>query len=250
MQHGELYRQLDRRIPAELREDWDNDGMMVCPDPERECARILVTLDVTSDAVSYAADNGFDLIISHHPLIFRPVKHLTDPKLISLVQNRISVFSFHTRMDSVSGGVNDVLAALLDLRDSVPFGTGMGRIGTLPSPLSPQELAQRVRDVLSAPYVRYAGGSKPVSRLAVLGGAGGDFIGDAISAGADAYVSGEFSHHHLTDAAENSILLIEAGHFYTENPVLDAFCGMLREICPEAETERFFSDRVCVLSRG
>ena len=110
----ELYRALDYRIPRSLSCDWDNDGLMCCPNSNREVGRVLIALDVTSDTVEHAIKGGYDVIISHHPFVFKGLKSLVDDggvseKAISLIQNGISVMSFHTRLDAVEGGVNDKL---------------------------------------------------------------------------------------------------------------------------------------------
>ena len=118
----ELYDAMSERIPEQLREAWDNDGLMCCADLGKEVHSALVTLDVTEEIVDYAIENGFDLIVSHHPLIFRPVSHLTESdhvarKLIKLASHDVSVFSFHTRADKVEGGVNDLLAEIMELQN-------------------------------------------------------------------------------------------------------------------------------------
>lgn len=248
MRIRELYEILNGRIPSSLSCEWDNDGLMCCPDPEKEVKKVLLTLDVTDDAVQYAAKAGCDLVVSHHPLVFHPLRRVTDPRLMTLIRNGISVFSFHTRLDSVSGGVNDRLAALLSLHNAEPFGDGMGRVGELDSPMTPERFGEYVRRILGAPAIRMAGVQKPVLRVAVLGGSGGDMVQDAVACGADAYVSGEFSHHHFTDAAQNGILLVEAGHFHTENPVLSVLREMILSAGAAAEILEFSSDPVRVIT--
>ena len=113
----EMYVKFSERIPDHLREEWDNDGLMCCPDGTAEVNRVLITLDVTEEVVDYAIESAFDLIISHHPLIFKPLKSVVEDnsvsrKVIKLLNNGISVFSFHTRADKVTGGVNDKLAEI------------------------------------------------------------------------------------------------------------------------------------------
>jgi dinuclear metal center YbgI/SA1388 family protein len=133
-----LYDKLTERIPEELSEEWDNDGIMCSSDLSREVNNVLIALDVTEEIVDYAIGRNFDLIISHHPLIFKPLKGISEDnhvsrKIIKLISNNVSVFSFHTRADKVKGGVNDILAERIGLVDVTPFGEGcMGRIGTLP----------------------------------------------------------------------------------------------------------------------
>ena len=114
----ELYRFLNEKFPENLRCDWDNDGLMVAAEPDREVYRVLCSLDVTDECVDYAIENKFDVIVSHHPMIFKPLKGVNylDPvarKTIKLLKNNISVMSFHTRLDAAAGGVNDLFAKLL-----------------------------------------------------------------------------------------------------------------------------------------
>ena len=113
----DIYEMLSERIPEELSEEWDNDGLMCCPDEDKEIRRVLISLDVTEEIADYAISAGYDLIISHHPLIFKPVKALdisdnVARKLIKLAGAGVSVISLHTRADKVKGGVNDCLRAI------------------------------------------------------------------------------------------------------------------------------------------
>ena len=145
----ELYSTLDKLIPPSLSCEWDNDGYMCAPNGEKEVKRILVTLDVTEEAADLAVNEGYDLIISHHPFVFKGLKSITDEnyiskKAIKLIGAGISVFSFHTRLDALRGGVNDTLALLLGISDAVPFGENgetIGRIGELPSPMALDDFA-------------------------------------------------------------------------------------------------------------
>lgn len=236
----ELYKQLCERIPPSLACEWDNDGVMCMPDPDREVKRILLPLDITEAVVDLAIAEGYDLIISHHPLLFRGIKHLTvqDPvarRSIKLCRAGIAALSFHTRLDAVEGGVNDVLAKWLTLTDVLPFGDeGMGRVGTLREPMSAEAFAAMVVDRLNAPTVTLADSGRPVQRVAVLGGSGGDDVLAALSAGADTYVTGEAPHHWLVDAPEMGLNLIAAGHYHTEYLVMERLAVMLSELLPHA----------------
>lgn len=237
----ELYQKLNAAIPSSLSCEWDNDGLMCCPDPDRACRRVLLALDVTEAIVNRAIAEGYDAIVSHHPMVFRPVGALTTEKgvprkLIKMIGNGISVLSFHTRFDAVEGGVNDVLAATLGLKDPVPFGPEgeeMGRIGEV-EPCTLKEFAKKVKSALNAPTV-LAAGNLPVRRVAVLGGSGSDFVSAAQKAGADTYVSGELAYHHLSAAIEDGINLIEAGHYHTENPALHALAALVKQADGEIE---------------
>ncbi|MBO5938123.1 MAG: Nif3-like dinuclear metal center hexameric protein [Clostridia bacterium] len=240
-----LYEILNENIPTALSCEWDNDGLMCCPDGNREVRRVLITLDVTQDAVNAAIERNCDLILSHHPLIFKGIKALDGEtpisvKAIELITHGIAVMSFHTRLDAVCGGVNDVLANALGLCEVTPFGEeAIGRIGTLPAETTAEEFAKNVKNALNAPVVLLSDAGKPVHRVAVLGGNGGDDVAVARAAGADTYVSGELKYHSLTDAPEEGMNLISAGHFHTEFPVCQALKKMLCELDPAIETELY-----------
>lgn len=226
---SELYSYLDSAIPAALSCDWDNDGLMCCPDPAREVKKLLFTLDVTAAAADYAVKNNYDAVISHHPLIFRPLKSLTSPKLISLVTNGIAVMSFHTRFDALHGGVNSVLAELAGLENPKPFSEdGIGLIGDLRTPVSVTEFAARLNTRLGSTCLRIAGNGV-CKRVAVVGGDGKDSFGEALAAGCDTYLTGSMSYNSMTDAAECGVNIITAGHFYTENPALDRLSRIVLE---------------------
>ena len=238
----ELYGFFEARIPSSLSEEWDNDGLMCSPDTSKEVSRVLVTLDVTEEIVDYAIESGFDLIVSHHPLIFKPISSLTADgsaarKLIKLLGAEISVFSFHTRADKVEGGVNDCLCDLLDIFDPKPFGEGsLGRIGCVEQQ-SFEDFTYRVKQQTGADVVKYSDGLNPVSIVAVVGGDGKDFVRDAIEAGADTVLSGRISYNLMEEAAELGINMIEAGHYFTEQPVTEFFRKILLDSAPDLYVE-------------
>lgn len=229
----ELYAFLNEKIPPFLSCEWDNDGLMCCPDPEREVRRVLVALDITAKVAQGAILGGYDVVVSHHPLVFRPLRAVnpTNPvakKVIDLLCAGVAAMSFHTRLDAVTGGVNDALAQKLGLSDVEPFGENgeaMGRIGTLPTPMSASDFARLLKQATGTGQVLLSDAGRRVFRVALLGGSGSDGVRAAIAAGADTYVSGELGHHQLTDAPELGINLLAGGHFHTENPV----CERLRE---------------------
>lgn len=223
----ELYTYLNTAIPQKLSCSWDNDGAMCMSDPDRKIKRVLLTLDVTQDAVDHAIREGVDAIISHHPLIFAPIRSINgcDVKsrvITKLMRNGVSAFSFHTRLDALDGGVNDTLCKLLSLVEVEPFMEGeipLGRIGTH-EPITAAELAKKVKDLLSADCVTVTCPEKTVSKIVVVGGGGKGFIDPAIDAFADCLITGEASYNALLDAADSNLSVICAGHFFTENPVL------------------------------
>ena len=250
----ELYRFLNTKIPSALSEEWDNDGLSICSSAARPVRRVLVALDPTYEAVSRAVECGFDVLLTHHPLLFRGVKALTEEetvgrKLLRLAGAGVTAMSFHTRLDAVSGGVNDILAERLSLAEITPFGEGiapLGRIGVLPEEMSAAAFARLVKDKLTAPAVLLSG-DRTVRRVAVLGGEGGDFLSAAAAAGADAFVSGRIGYHRMLDGREDGMVLVEAGHYSTEFPVCALLAKSVKEADAEIEVEIFRTDVLRVI---
>lgn len=242
---AKLYEILEKSAPRALSAEWDNDGMACCADPEKEVKRVLVALDATEEAVDYAVTNKFDLLLTHHPLLFRGVKELTPArcvprKLLKLALGGVAAISLHTRLDAAEGGVNDVLAELLGLTDVHPFApegeTPCGRIGKLPAPVEISDFSHTVCRLLGAPAVNLIG-KGAVQTVAVLGGEGGDFVDAARKAGADLFLAGRIGYHRMLDAAEDGLAVMEAGHFYTERPVLSRLAKLVKEADDLIEAE-------------
>ncbi len=249
----ELYSRFTERIPEELCEEWDNDGLMCCADSSSEVSRVLCTLDVTEEIVDYAIEQCFDLIISHHPLIFRPISAVNEDnhtarKVIKLVESGISVFSFHTRADKVDGGVNDLLCDLLGMFDTRILSTDLiGRVGELDEEMTLEDFAYKVKDITGSDAVRYADGYNMVKRVAVVGGDGKDFVDAAIAAGADTYLSGRISYNIMEEASERGINLVEAGHFFTEQPVTSFFRSIVNKADPDIYVETVSSNNITTI---
>ena len=237
---NDLYFELNKRIPASLSCDWDNDGIMCMSEPERQVKRVLLTLDVTEQAVKRAVDLGFDLIISHHPLIFHPLKSITDGRLISLIKNGVGAFAFHTRLDIATGGVNNALAELLKLKNVRRFGEdGLGAIGELEEETADTELGKYIKNALNSDSVKGIFTGRTVKVVAVLGGAGGDYVCQAYEAGADFYLSGEIGYNKMLDQAATGMSICAAGHYFTEQPVLTKLEEMIKNIDKDIEVEIF-----------
>jgi dinuclear metal center YbgI/SA1388 family protein len=248
----ELYEIFDEAIPASLSCDWDNDGLMCSHDLSAPVKRVLLTLDVSEAAVDYAISNECDLIISHHPMIFRPLNavvedNFTARKVLKCLRNGISVFSFHTRLDIVCGGVNDRLAELLGLEEIRTFGDAetptIGRIGKI-KPTTTKAFAALVKEKLGVPAIQSVELGKEICRIALVGGDGKDFLKPAMKAGADLYLTGTLSYNSMVDAADLGLQVMEAGHFFTENPVLDVLYEMVRVAHADAQILTFHSDPV------
>lgn len=243
---NELYSKLTLLYPEELKAEWDNDGIMCCDDLEREVKRVLVALDVTMETVDYAVENGFDLIISHHPLVFNSQKSLvptkfTQRKLIKLIKNNISVFSFHTRLDAANGGVNDILCELVGLINvSTDPVDPVGRIGYLHEKTQLSTFVENVKDALDTPFILY-NGNNDVKKVYVVGGDGKDLIERALSLGADTLLTGRASYNTIIDAKDMGLNIIEAGHFFTENPVCNEIVEDVLDIDSSLFVEIFTS---------
>ena len=250
---SQLYAALEKTFPKEYACEWDNDGLMCAADLNAEVRKVLCTLDVTKEALEYAAANGFDTILSHHPMIFRPLCALTPEnhiaeKAIFAMQKRINVFSYHTRFDTMPGGMNDLLANAFGLTDVRAFSDGeseTGRVGVLTSEMSLEDFCFLVKDTLKCDVLSVSAYKSTVKTVAVLGGAGKDFIRGAIRAGADVLVTGELSYNTMAEAAEMGITLIEAGHFFTENIICEYFAEKLANL--GIENACFCSNRIRVL---
>ena len=249
----ELYSVFSERIPEQLREEWDNDGLMCSADTSAEVRRVLVTLDVTEELIDYAIEQCFDLIVSHHPLIFKPLTSVSEEdhvarKVIRLIESGISVFSFHTRADKVMGGVNDRLCDLIGLYEVSPFGEGLlGRIGEFDEEMTLEDFAYKVKDATGSDAVKYADGYNKVKRVAVVGGDGKDFVVSAIEAGADTYLSGRISYNMMEEASGRGINLVEAGHYFTEQPVTAHFQSIVTRADPDIYVEIAASNNITTI---
>ena len=229
---------LNRIAPPRLAEEWDNVGLLV-GEPNSEVKRILVCLDVSLAAIERAIYLGAEMIVSHHPMIFRPIKNVRldlplGRRLKALIKNDIAVFAAHTNLDSAEGGVNDVLAARLGLTDVKPLDQSseeltLGRLGRLETEMSAREFAGHVKRVLRADFVRLIdAGDFSIKKVGICGGAGAEFISKAKFYGADAFVTGDVKYHEAQAAVDNGIHVIDAGHFATEYPIVEVLAQKIR----------------------
>lgn len=243
---GKLYNELSAIYPESLRCEWDNDGLMCTDNLDKEVNSVLIALDVTQNTIDYAIENGFDLIVSHHPLVFSSQKSLvphkyTQNKLIKLIKAGISVFSFHTRLDAVQGGVNDVLCNLLGLENvAVDPLESVGRIAETGEKTDISTFVKNIKSSINTPFVLY-NGENDVKRVYVVGGDGKDMICRALELGADTLLTGRVSYNTIIDARDMGLNIIEAGHFFTENPVCKKIEADIKSINSDINTEIFNS---------
>lgn len=245
----DVFEYINSIAPFENQCEWDNSGILVgCK--ENEVKKIGVVLDLTSEAVKYAAKNGIDLVVSHHPVIFRAVKHFLDGDIpFMLAKNGISAICAHTNLDIAKGGVNDALAAALGFENVSDFAESgelsMIRIAEIDE-TNGDKLAQYVADKLKA-SVCLADSGRKIKKVAICGGSANEFIADIAENGCDAYITGELKHHEFLDALEMGLTVITAGHFETENPVVAVLAEKLKnkfgvevEIIPQNSPVKHF----------
>ncbi len=227
--------------PKLLSEPWDNDGIMLCGNTEKEVKNVLICLEVNTDAIKKAAETGAELIITHHPFIFRPLKNISGEAFSEvelLIKNDISVASYHTRFDKAVGGVNDVLASVLGLESISAHGEFL-RVGELEHEMTGTEFAEYIRTKLGCGTMKaYFEKNAKIKTVAVCGGAGKDFLEEAAQC-ADAYVSADFAHNTFIDAKNLGISIFDAGHYHTENPAIFRLKALLEKEFPDVSFETF-----------
>ena len=231
---------IERECPPHLAYSWDNVGLL-CGSADHIAKKVLIALDVTENTVEQAVKNNADVIVSHHPAIFSPLKRITGENaapLMTAIKNDICIYSAHTNMDNAKNGINSRLAQLFglthtDVIDECEYapGCGLGRVGRLPRAVSRDELCEIVKEKLSTPFVRVIGpDSSKIERIAVLGGSCGEFIPKAAKMGAQAIITGDLKYHDSLTFAEAGITVIDAGHFPTEKLVTGIFKEIIEKI--------------------
>ncbi len=224
--------------PRDLAMGWDNVGLLV-GNAATEVHKVLVALDVTEAVAEEAVEMGAELILAHHPLMncaWHKVQHVTADDaqgriITTLLKNGVSAICMHTNLDAAQGGVNDVLAVKLGLSGTKPLtDEKIGRFGTLNCEKPLVEFLQDVIKYLGCNGLRYVDCGKPVHRVAVGGGACGDYIGQAIALGCDTFVTSDLSYHEFLDT--KALNLIDAGHFPTENVICPVIAERLQAAFP------------------
>ena len=242
---GEIEAALYELAPRALAAEWDNVGLLAGR-ADREVRKILVSLDITEAVAEEAERMGADLIVSHHPLIFHPAKSVTDRDpagrlLLRLIGAGLSAVCMHTNLDAAGGGVNDALAAALGLENAAPVSDGgIERVG------APPAFLDRVRAALSLSGMRYADGGRPIRKVAVGGGACGDFLWEAAALGCDAFVTADLKYNHFLDAQALGLTVIDAGHFPTEDVVCPVLVKYLGERFPRLTIQKSASHREAI----
>lgn len=221
---------LNEMAPFSLAEPWDNAGLLA-GNMDAKVDKVLCALDLSEAVLNEAVAQDVQLIVTHHPILFTGRKNLceNDPEgklLCALVRSRIALIAMHTNYDNAAPGVNDALAAQLRLENVAILDNGM-RIGDCQA-CTLSEFAVHVENCLGGPVRRYGDPCRIIRRVAVLGGAGEDFACQALSAGAEVYLTGEMAYHKALDAAASGLCILEAGHAATEKPGISALCRGLQ----------------------
>ena len=242
MKVSEVYDYIDLFAPFCSQEDWDNSGLLI-GSGEKETDRILVCLDITEEAVRYAAEKHCGLIVSHHPVIFRALKQIACPSVLSqLIQNDISVISAHTNLDKAPGGVNDTLCEVLGMtyeKLEPECGGGFLNAGFIPECKTAAALREilheKLHGTVRSTACPFAFPESEIGKIAVCAGAGGEFFADAKAAGCNTLITGDADHHDFLDAAQMGVHIFAVGHYETEIPMIYKLAMMLENRFLEEE---------------
>ena len=225
---------LNEKFPTDTACDFDNVGLLV-GDPNAEVKKAVVALDCTPSAVSTALKNGCQLIITHHPVIFDPLKRVLAGSVVyEVIKNGISVISMHTNLDVGIGGVNDCLSFALSVENVTKVTAADGyllNVGELSSPLSPDALALYIKEKLGG-AVKYVGAERKIKHVLLCSGSGGSYLNEVLSHGCDALITSDVKHNQFLDAERLGISLFDAGHFDTEDVVTEPLKQMLEDKFP------------------
>lgn len=230
--------------PRELAESWDNVGLLV-GDPEAAVERVLVALDITPQVAEEALERGCQLIVAHHPVMncaWHPVQTVrADDRqgrtLTALLRGGVAAICMHTNLDAAEGGVNDQLARALGLTDTIPLNEQkIGRIGTLSCEKPLEQFLHDVVKSLGCRGLRYRSGGRPVRRVAVGGGACGEYIPQALAQGCDTFVTSDLRYNDFLDT--QGLNLIDAGHFPTEDVVCAEVVRRLQKAFPDIRVSK------------
>ena len=256
---ADILKFVETLAPRAMKMDWDNVGLL-CGSKSTPVTKVLVALDPFENVCDEAAAWGAQLLVTHHPLIFRPVPHVTDETsvgrgLMTLIRSGICAVNAHTNLDQAPGGVNDVLAttlALVNVEVLNPCGVtesgeswGLLRMGEVPEqPLD--AFLNRVKTLLGCEGLRYVNGGRPVRKVCVGGGSCADGMLEALAAGCDTFVTADIKYNQFRDAYDLGLNLIDAGHFHTENPVVPVLAEKIAAAFPEVEVKVSESHRDCM----
>lgn len=215
-----------------LIDQWDNTGFQI-GDENKKVNRVLIAMDLDRELFNKAINDNYEMVITHHPLLFKPLKSITSHNykerlIMDIIKSDLVVYNAHSNLDLALGGVNDQLAKVLGIKDTIPLSKtfdkegkyGYGRIGTIEEILLTDYL-QNIKDRLGTNNLIIHGHiDKKVRKVAVCGGSGSEFIYDAYEKGADVYITGDIKYHDGQLGHELGLTIVDAGHYNTEKIVL------------------------------
>lgn len=242
----DIYSTINAAFPFSEAENWDNSGLLV--ENDKEISKILIALDATSEVVLEAIQKGADLIITHHPVIFNPIKNLclNNPSVMAL-KNDIGIISVHTNYDvgylSADSMFSELLAecmqfreeGILDITQTEPQPHGFGRYGRLSKPLSASEFAEILKEALKCDCLRYTDGGRLIRKVAFCCGGGSEYISKATDEGFDAYITSDVKHSAFIEANNNGISLFAPTHYQMEKPAMKSMADFIKNHFADCE---------------
>jgi dinuclear metal center YbgI/SA1388 family protein len=234
---------LDEVAPLQLAAEWDNVGLLL-GDPTQQVSRVMTCLTLSEDVADEAVESSAGLVITHHPIPFRPVSKIstlepTGKILWKLANAGICVYCPHTAWDSALKGINHQWAELLGLEnvrplaEAQPDGTGVGRLGELSVPVTLGNFVESVKAFLRLDRVGVAGErSRVIRRVGIACGAGGELIPAAITAQCDTLVTGELSYHRVLEAKARGLTVVMVGHYASERFAMEYLARLLADAFP------------------
>ncbi|MGL5648012.1 MAG: Nif3-like dinuclear metal center hexameric protein [Clostridium sp.] len=238
---NDIINKMEEFAPSEIKESFDNVGLMV-GDSKGKVQRVLLALDCTMDVIDEAIEKKCELIITHHPLIFKKPSRIVQgdllgDKIIKLIKNNISVYSSHTNLDSAVNGINKEIVNKIGFNKSIIMdkgveeNIGIGRFVSLDKPIKATEIIGSIKKNLEIANIKGCIGQREIKNIAIINGSGSSYFEKAYEMGADCIISGDISYHYLLDYKELGLTIIDAGHFNTEWLVfLDVVKNAIKEI--------------------
>lgn len=240
-----IFEFLNDKYPVSTACDFDNPGLLV-GDGNATVTKAVVCLDCDINAVNFAKETGANLIVTHHPVIFSGLKSITKGAVVyELIKNGISVISMHTNLDIATGGVTERLCEAIGLTGVKPFVSHSGFLirEAECSIHDADSLAAHIKNALGG-AVKYVGGNKPINKVLVCSGSGGEFLSDVIDGGYDALISADIKHNVFIDALNSGVAVFDAGHYNSENVIVKPLCRELSDAFSEIEFTVFNNDKI------
>ncbi|MDR1391688.1 MAG: Nif3-like dinuclear metal center hexameric protein [Clostridiales bacterium] len=235
-----IIKEIENLFPIGLAMEFDNTGLLI-GSKNANIKKIFLCLEATKQNISDALDYSADLIISHHPIIFTPIKKIVDTDykcyaIIKLIENKTSFYCAHTNFDIADKGLNDILAKKIGLKDIKKYNSFIGRIGILENEKTLEDFAKHIKKILNCKALRFIGNKdSKIKKVAVCSGSGANFIENIFSIGTDVYLTSDIRHHDAILASELNLNIIDAGHFETENLFCDFMFDFLTKKFPKIE---------------